>query len=123
MPIYKNEVGYIGSLIYVWSQREGKPSRGVTEAVISAHGGTSQINGMRNAPRCNLAFYGPHGHILSALRLRDVVNGRAKSLKTIDSRASQDYRLSKYTNTDLNVTKEREHNEEKETYADLEGME
>jgi hypothetical protein len=114
MPLHKNEVG---DVLYVWTQTEGQQSTGVVEVVISAHGEKrpASMNGMRSTQDCMLVFYGPHGMILNALPLEQTLSGRAVPFEYVRSNNSQDYWLTKYTNSG----EEMKHSPKGETYAEL----
>lgn len=113
MALFKNPVGSsLTSKLYVWSQKKDMPSR--AEAVITAHGDTTSGDGMRSAPDCSLVFYGPHGRVLNDPRLENVLARLIMPYETVASKASYDYKLSKYTNT--SSTARNQHNTAGETY-------
>jgi hypothetical protein len=116
MPrLFQNMVGPPkDSKIYVWSSRENKKSK--TKAVISAHGGKTFINGMATAPPCRLAYYSPHGDPLNDPGLEKVLARLVEPYEWIESRQSQDYDLSKYTNTNKDT---KDHNKNNESYESV----
>lgn len=117
MAIRKIEVG---DVLNVWTASAGKHA---STAVITAHGGEAFVNGMEKAPDYLLAYYSEHGHILSDPSIMYILTGRSIPCQTIQSRASQDYELSKYTNTSATVTGSRMHNTGAETYDSILNLE
>jgi len=118
MALYKNEVGPAkSSLLYVWSETKGGASK--RKAVISAHGGAASSTGMAGAPSSTLIFYSPHGHILNDPSLEAILAGTVMPYgDAINSKASPDYELAKYTDTTGKV----KHNKAGETYATVAGL-
>ncbi|MDF1505169.1 putative adhesin [Roseisolibacter sp. H3M3-2] len=117
MTIRKTEVG---DVLNIWSASTGKHA---STAVITAHGGDAYVNGMDKAPDYTLAYYSDHGHILSDPSIMYILTGRSIPCQTIQSRASQDYELTKYTNTSATVTGSRQHNTGGESYDSIRSLE
>jgi hypothetical protein len=118
MALIQNEVGPTKeSKLYVWSATKGAPSN--KKAVITAHGGGAWISGMGSAPSCTLVFYSPHGHILNDPSLSAIISGSVLPCgEPVNSKASQDYSLAKYTDTTGKI----KHNKAGETYATVGGL-
>jgi hypothetical protein len=104
----------VGNKLYVWSNREGRPSADTTECLISAHGGQSIINSRFDVRAVKLVFYCPHGFSLSDPGLDAVVSGTIKVNQTVESGQCQDYELSKYQGAD--------NNNAGETYTKIRGL-
>lgn len=103
----------VGDVLYVWSSSSSKHA---PTAMISAHGGEAYVNGMDQAPIVQLMYYSEHGHILTDPGIAYIVSGRCVPAQTINSRKSQDYELSKYTNTSATSSGNSQHNTQGETY-------
>jgi hypothetical protein len=116
MALIKNEVG---DLICVFSKNNGKQSS--KRVVITSHGTDSKVNGMESAPgNIKLVFYGPHGWALEDPSVANISAGNLVPLEKVTARLSQDYQLSKYTNSEENTT---DHNKVNESYVSIAAME
>ena len=114
--LYRHDVG---DHLVVWTQSK-EPGRQQDNVIISAHGISALVNGMDSAPKApKLHFYSPHGFNLNDPSIASVAMGNAHAVT--EPYLSQDYALSKYTNTN-EIEKSwfhSHHNKAKESYKTI----
>ncbi|MGK9237035.1 hypothetical protein KXS07_18285 [Inquilinus limosus] len=112
MPLIQN---IVGDHLRVWTRTAGRPS---TQAcAISAHGTDFSPGRALRAPDVELVYYTPHGTTLTDPTLERFTAGTLRAVETVRTAQSQDYALSKYTNS--LAAGGRRHNKAGESYASV----